>query len=195
LPRGFGDELAPAMDAVLTPLELRNGPPSLEAALDAYRRFFELYGTLAHSLSRARATLAQLIRMDGVDPRLAQALVAGTPTETTARDQVLWDGDARAFTARWGALAPVWDVSCSTYAEHPPVPPPHAGPSPEERRSAAAARAREVEHEVLAALPRLTRRAIKDFLPVARAAHAIGENDDLYFARAQRLVRLALLAR
>jgi pyruvate,water dikinase len=35
---------------------------------------------------------------------------------------------------------------------------------------------------------------LKELLPIARAAHVIAEADDLYFARAQRIVRRALLA-
>jgi len=195
LPRAFVEEVAPAMEALLAPLEAAAAAPALESALAAYVHFYALYGALAVSLTRARAALAQLIRMDGVDPRLAQALVAGTPTETSARDQALWDRDRDRLVSRWGALSPRWDVACPTYAERPPPALARSGPSPDERRAAAAERARVLEREVLAALPRMTRRAVKQLLPIARAVYALAEQDDLYFARAQRLVRRALLAR
>jgi len=188
--RAFDEELAPAMEAILAPLESAAQP--LETALDAYVRCYEIYATAGASLARARAALAHLVRMNDLDPRLAQVLVAGTPTETTARDQALWEGKS---LDRWAALAPIWDVASATWGENPPARPPHDGASPDQRRAAAAKRADELLHELLRTLPRMARGAIKHLLPAARAAHALGERDDLYFARAQRLVRCALLAR
>ena len=190
LPRAFDAELAPEMESILAPLESQT--PELDAALDGYVRFYRVYATAGASLARARAALAQLIRMNDLDPRLAQVLLAGTPTETSARDQALWEGRS---LERWSALAPIWDVASPTYGEQPPPRPPQSTDSPEQRRLAAAERARELEHELLRTLPRMARGAIKNLLPAARAAHAIGERDDLFFARAQRIVRRALLAR
>ena len=188
LPRAFDEELLPAMESILAPLEKQT--PPLDAALDAYVRFYRVYATAGASLARARAALAQLVRMNDLDPRLAQVLLAGTPTETSARDQSLWEGKP---LDRWSALAPVWDVAAPTYGEQPPPRP--SGPSPESRRQAAAQRAHALELELLKTLPRMARGAIKHLLPAARAAHALGERDDLFFARAQRIVRRALLAR
>jgi pyruvate,water dikinase len=175
LVRSFYEDLVPEIEALLTPLEQR--PPALDAALVGYRAFCELYAELTVQLGSARAALAHL------DPRL----LSGTPTETTARDQALWAGDAALVRARWGALAPAWDVALPTFAEALPAAPRQVAASPEQRRAAAAARAAELER----ALPP----DLRDAVATARALHAIGEADDVYFARAQWLVRRALLAR
>src|SRR5262249_37901424 len=122
LPQAFEEQLAPAMEALLAPLEAQATPPGLAEALAVYQQVYAIYaGTLGVSLRRARAALAHLMRMNDLDPRLAQDLLAGTPTETTERDQALWQGDLEYFCRRWGALAPRWDVACPTFGERPPA--------------------------------------------------------------------------
>ncbi len=72
-----------------------------------------------------------------------------------------------------GAMAPEWDLAAPTYAESPAL-----------VDAAVAARRLRAEGDLA---------AVDD--DAAAAAVAIGEEDDLYYARAQALVRRALLAR
>jgi phosphohistidine swiveling domain-containing protein len=205
----FDQEIAPDCEARLRAVEAG----TLDAALDAYGYVYRRYvGEVAAGLRRAREQLDQLLRMN-LGQGLAESgeLLAGLGGVTVERDQSLWalgratpeERPARleAYQARFGALAPAWDVA---------VPPDDESPtrvlaaaeklaadarSPRDRHSEAEARAEAAAHATLERLDRMARRAFKALLPLVRAALPVAEDDDLLFFRAQRAVRRALLRR
>jgi pyruvate,water dikinase len=142
--------------------------------------------------------------------------------ESTLRAAARGELDEQDVIARLGVLAPAWDVVAPTYAERPgllrdaiararpPAPPPrrtgeHAVATPRTTGEHAVATPRRTgEHAV--ATPRRTgeHAAIHNAALLAEHAHEIeiaqvaadlAERDDMLFARAQWLVRRALLAR
>ncbi len=92
--------------------------------------------------------------------------------ETTLIAAAHGELDEAAVFARLGILAPAWDVSVPTFGERPGL------------LRAAIARARSVPHAESPA-----------YDDVATAAADLAERDDMWFARAQLLVRRALIAR
>jgi len=213
----FADEIEPACDRALAPLEAREpSPSSLEEALAAYALVVQRsMGELAPSLRRARRTLEQLLRSNIDDPTAWGALLAGAGGRTLARDQALWElGRAppserpsllAGYLARFGAYAPVWDVAAPPDDEAPDRVLAAAeliarGPSPASRHEQAAREARAAER---AAIHRVRNQeshgtaaaqGFQAILEAARRALAIGEDDDALFFRAQRVVRRPLRA-
>ncbi len=137
LPRRFAEEILPACNRLLAPLEAvvaellpraRAGQPipgaiALPEALSAYLGVYGPYvAQLAPSLSRARAQLDQFL-LANLGEGLAKnpALVTGLPTITARRMQALWtlgraeadlkEGLLAAYLERFGAFAPCWDVA------------------------------------------------------------------------------------
>jgi len=140
--------------------------PPLAEALDRYTAFYRIWATeLSPLIARLRATLSP-DQLVGARPSAVEVtLLAAARGELT---------EAEVF-ARIGVLSPAWDVAVPTFAERP------------ELVLAAIERARGV-----AVGPRPTLEPERD---LARAAADLGERDDVWFARAQWLVRRAILAK
>jgi phosphohistidine swiveling domain-containing protein len=202
LRKRFDGEIAPDCDARLRAVE--DAP--LAEVLDAYDHVWRRYvGEVGPTLKRAREQLDQLLRMN-LGEGLAQngALLAGLGGLTVERDQLLWKlgrGEASFadYCARFGALAPAWDVAVAPDDESEPrvravaARLAAAARSPDELHADALARADAAGHETLERLDRMARRAFKALLPLVRDALPVAEDDDLLFFRAQRAVRRALL--
>jgi pyruvate,water dikinase len=205
-------EVLPAIEALLTRLEA-SPSPSVHVALGLYVDFYRLYLELGRGLRAVRRRLLdQLLPVaTGSAESLASRLLAGAPTITNERDQSLYDlgrvEDPRgvqdrlaSLLERFGALAPSWDVGTPTYGEDPALLLQAArdlsgrdvtAPSVRLTRARLEADAAFVELKALA--PAAAGEALGAALAQARRAVSLGELDDVYFARAQRGVRLSLL--
>jgi phosphohistidine swiveling domain-containing protein len=196
LRRRFDDELVPDCRARLQAAE------GLEGALAAYAHVYRRYvGEVAPSVSRARTQLDQFLRMNLREPlSLHGDLLGGVGGAPLQRDQALWElqhdrDKLPQYLADFGAWSPAWDVAVPpddeavdrVLAVQIPVEPRLA-----HERAAAAAEA--AAHAMLERLDRMARRAFKALLPAVRAAVEVGEDDDVLFFEAQRLVRRALLS-
>jgi len=141
-------------------------PPSVDDAIARYLAFYAIWaGELAPLVSSVRR---------GLDP----AELAGarpSAVEVTLLAAARGELDEDAAIARLGVLSPAWDVAVPTYAERP------------ELVRAAIERARLVTDASSPTLPAPS--------ALARAAADLAERDDVWFARAQHVVRRALLAR
>ena len=154
----------------LDPLAItsRGEPPPLEEALARYLAFYELFGAeLGPLIAAARSTLTAA-QLAGARPSaVEQTLLAAARTEI----------DESSAAERLGMLAPAWDVAVPTYGERRGILP------------AAIRRARTIARALVAPSPPDERDDL------ARAAADLAERDDHWFARAQLLVRRAILAR
>ena len=148
-----------------------------DAALDvaaATARYLAFYTLWARELvpliaaGRAGATAAQLV---GARPSAVEATL-----RAAARGEI----DEVTAVARLAPLAPTWDVAVPTFGERPEI------------IHAAIARAKDIEH-ISRAAPRAEAADPDDAL--VRAAADLAERDDIWFAKAQWLVRRALLQR
>ena len=126
--------------------------------------------------------LAGVASMAGERRRLAEGIA--TAATGAPRDVAL----AR-YLDRFGDEAPVWDVAVPTYREDPArlhalvaAPAPAGAPPPAPAL------------DLGARLPPPARAALATLIDGARQAHAVGEDDDWIYARAQAAVRRALLA-
>jgi len=173
--------------------------PSLEDALDAFARIYEpLFGVVQPAARAARDALrsflgtharrepvAELLR--GV-PSLATERHRGADAIARAEDDGARAAAVAAYVARFGDEAPAWDVAAPTYAED-------AGPLRRvgARPTAAPSDAGDAAAAFVAALPADAHDEGRLLLTAARAAVAVAEDDDALYARAQAVVRHALL--
>ena len=186
----FAAEFTQAVERLLAPIEY-HAAPDLTAALQTFDEVYRLYShALAPLLRAARArltdALSELVGADEIETvtssligrpgahldHLLAAVVAGDLTRAELIDRV-------------GALAPRWDVAVPTYAERP------------ELLDQAICRHRATpgrEASGASIPPQLDLAALTPMIDLARAAHDIGEIDDLIYGRAQALIRRALLA-
>lgn len=168
-----------------------DGVLSLTEAVERYLAFYAIWSRdLSPLISAARAVLPAALRGDGIaDPEAVAASLVARPAsaiESTLRAAARGELDEHDVIERLGVLAPAWDVAAPTYAERSGL------------LADAIARARRAE---LVATP--GNQAPGDHLgetyraqiAIARVAADLGERDDMLFARAQWLVRRALLAR
>lgn len=145
-----------------------DGADSLEAALERYLAFYAIWAREVGPLIAAARARVPAGSLHGARPSaLEAALIAA------ARGEL----DEAAVLARFAPMAPAWDVAAPTFGERPAV------------LRDAIARARLVLARASAPPPP----PAGDEL--ARAGADLAERDDLWFARAQRLVRRALLRR
>jgi len=183
--REWRDRVVHELDAALAPWEAPGKPErDLEGALAFFSKFYGHYSPLARRGSGEAAAghgatpaverdreLWELARgapgIPGMVPHLRDP--AGLPFPETP-EAAAWLAALRAHLVRWGAFAPAWDVAVATYGEDPrPL------------------------------YPILARMAGDESPPAGRgpatgdAPRVVGEEDDLYFARALRVVRRALL--
>jgi len=142
-------------------------PASVAAAVERYVAFMQIWAyELSPLVAAARARLGERLAQAGQPPERIPALVASLiGPRRVQRDRV---------------MSPAWDVAVPTFAEraagelrggNPADPPPGLAASPEP------------PHELVAEVE------------LARAAADAAEHDDVWFARAQWLVRRALLDR
>jgi len=187
--RSWRELVAPEIDAALLPFEAERGPTPdrLARALSCFASFYRRYLAIGRAL-RARLDpggdagyrpamdrdreLWQLGRAAAHVSGLLDYLLDPAHPAPGSAEMIEWFTALRAHLDRWGAFAPVWDVAAPTYGEDPrPL------------------------------YPVLLRMAQQDVPPrrgvdsaPAAGARTVAEEDDLYFARALRIVRRALLA-
>jgi pyruvate,water dikinase len=180
------------------------GPvPSLEAALSLFGSVYErIFGVLQPALKRARRCLQDFLREHSPEC-LGQlpALLAGVPSMAEERRRrasairsAATDDERSHATAQYldlfGDEAPIWDVSAPTYAEDRSRL--HLGPTAREETSTVDWRS--AEARVLEILDGAKLEAWKRLFPAARDAVSLSEADDWLYAKAQAVVRRALLA-
>lgn len=140
---------------------------SLDDAIAQYLAFYRVWACeLGPLITAARAHLSP-DRLTGPRPSAVESMLLAS-----ARGEL----DPTIVRATLGVLAPAWDVAVATFGERPGV------------LDDAIARAR-------ATLPAAGDRVRQDDGSIAHLAAELAERDDLWFARAQWLVRRALLAR
>jgi pyruvate,water dikinase len=149
---------------------------ALEDALTRYLAFYAIWAREVVPLiaaARARAPAGPLL---GARPSALEAALLAA-----ARGEL----DEATVIARFAALSPAWDVVAPTFGERPAV------------LRDAIARARLLAGRAAAtpAAPAAPPTPPADADDLARAGADLAERDDLWFARAQRLVRRALLRR
>jgi phosphohistidine swiveling domain-containing protein len=197
------DDATRALRALTRDAEARlaalGAAPSLDDALAAFERIYEpLFGVVQPAARAARDALQAFLAAHARGEPVAE-LLRGVPSLATERhrraDAIAHAADAgaraaavAAYVARFGDEAPAWDVAAPTYAED-------AGPLDRvgARPPAAEIEPRDVEATFAAALPPHARAEGRRLLAAARAAVAVAEDDDALYARAQAVVRHALL--
>jgi phosphohistidine swiveling domain-containing protein len=171
-PKSIAPEDVPAAFAALrADVEGRLARPlDLEEALALFVDAYEpLFGIIQPAARAARRDLQESL----TDPGQLPSLLAGVESMASERRRRL-GASVASYLELFGDEAPVWDVAAPTYREAPealrvsPSRPPPAGP----------------------ALPDVD----PHLVAVARAAVAVGEDDDWLYARVQAAVRRALLA-
>jgi len=168
-----------------------DGEPSVTEAIERYLAFYAIWARDLSPLIRvARSALPdELARLGHAHPEAVAASMLG-PRESAveaclfaaARGEV----DESDVVRQLGSLAPAWDVSVATYGERPGV-----------LRDAIARAKRALATMGPRTEPPSTRLAAELTLEIrlAQAAAELAERDDALFARAQLVVRKALLAR
>jgi pyruvate,water dikinase len=182
------------------------GMPTVAEAIERYLAFYALWAReLSPLISAARSLLpAALAREEIANPEALAAQLVGQRTSAVeatllaaARGELTDDDVERSL----GCLAPAWDVAAPTYAERPGL------------LRDAVSRAKLALSQVtgaataadIIALPRRARRPSAEVamfrhklaqeIELATLASDLAERDDSLFARAQLIVRRALLAR
>jgi phosphohistidine swiveling domain-containing protein len=154
------------------------GDLSIEAALARYLAFYAIWAREVVPLIAAARARAPSASLRGARPSAIEAALLAAARGELAEDAVI---------ARFAAMAPAWDVAVPTFGERPAA------------LRDAIARARLLE--LPGADPGPLRSAAPPPPPptpdedLARAGADLAERDDLWFARAQWLVRRALLSR
>ncbi|HTL36762.1 MAG TPA: PEP/pyruvate-binding domain-containing protein [Kofleriaceae bacterium] len=149
--------------------------PTVAEAIERYLAFYAIWAReLSPLIAAARALPADPSALRGGRPSSVEAtLIAGAKGELTEED----------VERQLGCLSPAWDVAVPTYAERPGV------------LRDAVARAKLTlakQPDIMPAPPQIEEtRDVK----LARLAAELAERDDALFARAQLLVRKALLGR
>lgn len=157
--------LAPTLAPPLAPLLA----PPLAEAVERYLAFYRIWATeLGPLIAATRAGL------DPADLRGARPSAIESTLLAAARGEI----SEAAAVAALGVHAPAWDIAVPTYGERPGI------------VQDAIARARTVISQ-----PHESATARDSRSEVARAALDLAERDDLWFARAQALVRRAVIAR
>jgi pyruvate,water dikinase len=174
-----------------------DGTPTIAEAIERYLAFYAVWAReLSPLIAAARAALPEQLRaFDHVNPEAVAASMIGTresAAEATLFAAARGELDESDVVRHLGCLAPAWDVSVPTYAERPGVL--RDAIARATRALAARSTARHVD-EVREARIKSIASELADELALARCAADLGERDDVLFARAQLLVRKAILAR
>jgi pyruvate,water dikinase len=165
--RAFEVRAAELETALARVLDEAHPPRDVADAIARYLAFYAIWaGQLAPLIAGARkhASEPHMAARGGRPSALEVSLLAAARDELTATDVL----------ARFGALAPAWDVAVATFAEHP-----------------------ELIHDAIARA-RIAARELEAAQPVDGAIDVVAdlaERDDVWFSRAQATVRRALLAR
>jgi pyruvate,water dikinase len=149
-------------------IDLAGPSPSVDEAVGAYLRFYRVWaGEVAPMLETARA---------GAMSRAHKGIVGGSPIARAVAAAARGEKTRSALIREIGDLALAWDVASPTLAERP------------ELIDAAIAAARAAMGDAAPDEPESQRKSM------AEMALELSETDDLWFARAQAMVRRALLA-
>jgi phosphohistidine swiveling domain-containing protein len=199
----YCDEVRAALESGMVAL---GATPTLESALALFASVYErIFGVLQPALKQARRELQSFLSTHAPEHLpLLPALGAGVPSMAEERRRratairqaasAVSKSDPPAATAAYLALfgdeAPIWDVSVPTYAEDPSALRLEGRAAAEEP---AAVDWRAADEKVAAALGESDRQTWRRLLPLAREAIALSEADDWIYARAQAVVRRALL--
>jgi phosphohistidine swiveling domain-containing protein len=181
--------------------------PTLEEALATFTAIYQpLFGVVQPAARAARNALTAFLRRQGIDPAPhLPALLGAVPSSATERRRharaFIQASDATAlaiardlYLEAFGDESPGWEVATPTWREAPQALErrllgPRQRGLPGEESAAFQAAAIELQ----AALPPAVRDDWARRLAAARAATAVGEDDDALYARAQAHVRYALL--
>ncbi len=158
---------------------------SVESAVARFLAFYKIWAMgLSPLIADARRVLPAALRTRGQPEMLAAKLVGrrGSAIDAMLVDVAMGVIDEATLRDRLGVMAPAWDVCVPTFAERPAL------------VHEAIERARLVTPATIS--PALAiERHLEAQIAIARVAADLAERDDLWFARAQWLVRRALLAR
>jgi phosphohistidine swiveling domain-containing protein len=170
-----------------------DGEPTLAEAIERYLAFYAVWAReLSPLIAVARRALpTELARLGHANPDGVAASMLGareSAVEATLFAAARGELDEDDVARHLGCLAPAWDVSVATYGERPGV------------LRDAIARARRALDQLPGGVrpgPASTRLAAELTFEIrlAQAAAELAERDDTLFARAQLMVRRALLAR
>ncbi|MGN6110588.1 MAG: PEP/pyruvate-binding domain-containing protein [Kofleriaceae bacterium] len=161
-----------ALDAMVADLEARIeralGPDRelpIDEAIERYLAFYRIWACEVGPAISAARAGLSAAQLLGARPSAVEATLIAA-----ARGEL----DEPAVFARLGAMAPAWDIAVPTFAERPTL------------LRAAIARAQQMPTPAP---------VVPSGSELARGGADLAERDDLWFARAQWLVRRALLAR
>lgn len=179
------------IEANLQKTLVHDAEPTVTEAIERYLAFYAIWARELSPLIRVarKALPAELRRRSEPNPdAIAAALIGSRASAVEARLFAAARGelDEADVTRQLGCLAPAWDVAVPTYGERPGV------------IHDAIARARHALALMSPPAPPAWSRLAQDLaleIGLARAAAELAERDDALFARAQLLVRKALLAR
>jgi len=177
-----------------------DGIPTVTQAIERYLAFYALWAReLSMLITAARAALPAALRREGHEhvDAIASLLVGAraSSVETTLLAAARGELDDEDVVRQLGCLAPAWDVAVPTFGERPGL-----------LRDAVARARVAVSRPVgdVVPLPKRplstdqlerTARELQREVTLARLAADLADRDDALFARAQLLVRNALLAR
>ncbi|HEY5925876.1 MAG TPA: PEP/pyruvate-binding domain-containing protein [Kofleriaceae bacterium] len=194
------------------------GTLPLAEAIERYLAFYAIWAReLSPLISAARAVLPAKLREHGsaYPDAIAASLVErpASTVEAVLRAAARGELDEHEVDVQLGVLAPAWDVAAPTFGERPGLIRDAIARAKAVHQIASGAR-RTGEHAVanvrrtgehtVANVRRTGEHAVSNALllevhagaiEIARVAAELGERDDMLFARAQLLVRRALLAR
>lgn len=153
-------------------------PESVEQAIERYVAFMAIWtAELSPLVAAARKQLPDRLAREGVPAAQITARVAALiGPRRVVRDRV---------------MSPAWDVAVPTFAERPDRAEGRSNPGGSAAGAQRGASARTAQAPVLPEPPP----ALADDVALARAAADAAELDDVWFARAQWMVRRALLER
>lgn len=165
--------------------------PTLGEAIERYLAFYAIWAReLSPLISAARAVLPTALRARDLEH--AAPLLIGqraSAVEVTLLAAARGDLDEEDVVRQLGCLSPAWDVAAPTFGERPGLLRDAIA-----RAAVVLAKPRDVELK-LPGYPRGLERELAEPIQFGRLAAELGERDDALFARAQLLVRKALLAR
>ncbi|HEX5058029.1 MAG TPA: PEP/pyruvate-binding domain-containing protein [Kofleriaceae bacterium] len=173
-------------------------PLPLAEAVERYLAFYAIWAReLSPLISAARAMLPAKLRAHGsAHPDAIAASLVERPASTveaTLRAAARGDLDDDVVEARLGVLAPAWDVVAPTYAERPGLLRDAIARAKLTQQERARDDRKTGEQPAVPNPALFAEHAVE--VDIARVAADLAERDDMLFARAQWIVRRALLAR
>jgi pyruvate,water dikinase len=170
---------------------LQANEPTPSEAIERYLAFYAIWAReLSPLIAAARAVLPTALRARELEH--AAPLLIGqraSAVEATLLAAARGDLDEEDVIRQLGCLSPAWDVAAPTFGERPGLLRDAIA-----RASVVLAKPREAQLK-LPGYPRGLERELAEPIKLGRLAAELAERDDALFARAQLLVRKALLAR